>query len=337
MTASVAADRNSPDAIRRELLVRPLWVGLVIALILAALRALAEYNKGTAQPEFLSQMATFLPFTLIAPIFTTAVGLAIRHLQLNARFDEHVTNSATRLDAIEASISTSNLANQRIAQLEPHLRDEDDFTMMVRIASEWREINTLLGRFPDISDLIKWKINTILNELWRNWEKLGKGVMIISDSDQEFELNALILRLLKPKLVRAVSLYDEAYWLSAFGKSFLSSQKDYLLNESGREVRRVFFTLPDFDYSEIFAQQIAAGIKVKEISLAEIEKSKRKDNDVVIYDDRCLKISKLLGRGSNNGAELKEAELFFMNDRIEPAIRSFNDIWLAATIVGGVE
>lgn len=333
MTAPATTDRTSLDAIRRELLVRPLWIGLCIALVLAIFRGFAEFNKGTALPEFIAQMAAFLPLTLIAPILTTAVGLAVRHLQLNARFDEHVANSDRRLNAIETSIGTSRLANYRIAQLEPHLRDEDDFAILVKIASEWREINALLGHFPDLNDLIKWKINSILIELWKNWEKLGKGVMIISDSEQEFELNALILKLIKPKMVRAVSWNDEAYWLSAFGRSFLTSQKNYLLSESGRDVQRVFFTLPNYDYSEIFAQQIAAGIKVRQISLAEIESSNRKVQDVVIYDDRCLKISKVVGNGKNNGAELKEAELFFMNDRIEPSIRSFDDIWQAASIV----
>lgn len=328
-------DMNSPEAIRRELLVRPFWVGLVIAVLLATLRALAELNKGTPLPEFLSQMATFLPFVLIAPILTTAIGLAVRHLQLNARFDEHVTSSAKRLDAIEAAICSAQLANQRIAQLEPHLRDEDDFTIMVRIAAEWREINALLTRFPDLTDLVKWKLDSILADLWKNWEKLGKGVMIISDSDQEFELNALILRLLKPKLVRAVSWKDEAYWQSAFGRSFLANQKEYLQREAGRELRRVFFTMPDFDYKEIFEQQISAGIKVRQISLTEIERSKRKVQDVVIYDDRCLKVSQMVGSGQSSGAELKEAELFFMGDKIEPSTRGFDDLWDAATPVEG--
>ena len=325
-------DRNSPEAIRRELLVRPLWYGAGIALALGILRVAAEFVTGT-WAGFVIQIANFLPFMLIAPLFTTTVALAIRHLQLNAKFDEHVTKSSQNLGKIEESVASAQLANHRIASLEPHLRDEEDYTILVRIAAEWRQINSMLLTRPELRDLVQWKQKAILSELWKNWDKLGKGVMLVSDSDQEFELNALVLRLLSPKLVRAVSWNDESYWPSGFGKAFLSQQSEYLKGDAGREVRRVFFTNPDVDYTEIFKQQINAGIAVRHISLDEITRAKRKPQDVVIYDARCLKVSQVVGRGQGDGAELKEAELYFMAEKVEPAIRSFDDIWEAASNV----
>ena len=327
-------DRNSPEAIRVELLTRPLRLGVMIAVAMAVLRVGAEWAKGTPGTEILAQISSFLPLLLIPPLFTTAVALAVRHLHLNARFDEHVGNSTRRMQAIEDAIATAQLANHRIAALEPHLRDEEDFAIMVRIATEWRSINTLIARVPELQDLVQWKLRAILHDLWTNWQKLGNGGMLVSDSDQEIELNALILRLLKPRTVRAVSWNDEAYWRSAFGKAFLVQQKEYLCGDREREVRRVFFTKPAIDYSDIFAQQIAAGITVRQIGLDEIARAKRKVQDVVIYDGRCLKESKMVGQARGEGEELKEAELFFMAEKVDPAIRSFDDLWEAAS---GVE
>ena len=325
-----AVDSNSPEAIRGQLLTRPLWFGVLISVALATLRIGAEWSKGTPKAEIFAQMASFLPLLLIPLLFTTAVSLALRHLHLNARFDEHVGNSMRRMDAVEKAIATAQLANGRIAALEPHLRDEEDFEVMVRIAAEWRSIDTLIAQVPELRDLVQWKLRAILQDLWLNWQRLGNGGMLVSDSDQEIELNSLILRLLKPQTVRAVSWNDEAYWRSAFGRSFLSQQTEYLHGQSGREVRRIFFTKQGLDYSDIFARQIAAGITVRQIGLDEIVRAKRKVQDVVIYDRRCLKESKMVGQARGEGEELKEAELFFMADKVEPAIRSFDDLWEAA-------
>lgn len=328
-------DNNSPEAIRTELLVSPLKLGLLIAVAMAVLRIGPELAKGTAYLEIFVQIASFLPLLLLPPMFTTAIALALRHLHLNARFDEYVGNSTRRMQAIEKSIEIAQLANERIAALEPHLRDDEDFSTMVRLASEWRNTNALVARNPVVSDLVRWKLRSIFQDLWVNWQRLSNGGMLVSDSDQEIELNALIFELLKPRIVRAVSWHDEAYWQSAFGRSFLVAQTAYLAGggEEKREVRRLFFTKPDFDYSDIFRQQISAGITVRKIGLDEIARAKRKVQDVVIYDNSCLKESKLVGQAREQGEELKEAELFFVSEQIEKATRSFDDLWQAASEV----
>lgn len=327
-----ALDRNSAEAIRGELLSKPLIIGIAIAVGMAVLRVGSEWFKGTPLTEVSSQISGFLPLLLIPPLFATTVALALRHLHLNARFDEHAGTSSRRMQTIEQAIASAQLANGRIAALEPHLRDERDFDLMVRITSKWREIDNLVTRVPELHDLVRWKLDATLHDLWRNWEKLGKGGMIVSDSDQEFELNALILRLLRPELVRAVSWRDEVYWRSPFGNSFLNQQAEYLNADRAREVRRVFFTIPGADYEDIFAQQLAAGVTVRRIGVDEISRANRIVPDVVIYDARCLKVSKMVGQ-ERAGVELKEAELFFMAEQVDPAIRSFDDIWQAASPV----
>ena len=307
---------NSPAAVRQQLITRPIQWGVGLAVLIGFLTFLTRFFEGPdGIPVGTWERIPALAILMVVPTFTLLVGVALRILQLNTTVTENLS------------------ANARLSKISDHIDEPSRFDDLVEIAKSTGEIRSLSSRNGRAAGLIEWRRGELIAECKRSLSRLASGELVFSDPEEEWALNARLLDFLKPSMIRAISRNDENFWRSKVGKAFLDEQKNYLAEGKNRQIQRIFVLQEGEEYNEIIKFQIEYGISVKTITEIEFGKFKIKENDFVIYEDLCLRTSKIIGQGKDGLPELKDPDLSLDTKKIAEFSGKFDRLWLASDAV----
>jgi hypothetical protein len=327
-------DLNSAEAVRQQLITRPLQWGIGLAALMFLARFLVPLLEGRyGIPLGTAEQIPSLAIIMVIPTFTLLYGVALRVLQLNTSVSDHISKTSSSSDSILNLVGDLKHSNVRLSKISEHIDEIKRFDDLVEIAKSSSEIRFLSSKNDRASGLIEWRQDELIADCKRNLARLASGELVFSDPEEEWALNAKLISFLQPSLIRAISRNDEHFWRSKVGKAFLDEQKIYLCENQDRKIMRIFVVQEKEDYEAILAAQISAGILVRQISEAEFLKFKIKESDFVIYENLCLRTSKIIGQGKDGLPELKDPDVSLDNKKIADFSGKFDRVWLASDAI----